>query len=65
MQDSAKETPARRDRHLTTDPIDTRPTMRLNARVAGDVALFEEDEMSEGSGERTVIWRWQMRRRRR
>jgi hypothetical protein len=49
---------------MATDPIGTRPTMRANARVAGDMALFDNDEPADGSSERTVIWRWQLRRRR-
>jgi hypothetical protein len=65
MQDTQQELQARRDRQMATDPIGTRPTMRANARVAGDMALFEDDEPADGSSERTVIWRWQLRRRRR
>lgn len=65
MHDSLKELQARRERHMATDPISTRPTIRLNARVAGDMSLFDDDDMVDGSSERMVIWRWQLRRRRR
>jgi hypothetical protein len=65
MHNPTKETQGRGERHLMTDPIGTRPTMRLNARVAGDMSLFEEDESADGAPERMVIWRWQLRRRRR
>jgi hypothetical protein len=65
MNDSLKELPTRYERHMATDPISTRPTMRTNARVAGDLALFNDDTMVDGSTERMVIWRWQLRRRRR
>jgi hypothetical protein len=64
MQDPRKELHAQRDRQMATDPIGTRPTMRANARVAGDLTLFDDDEPADGSSERTVIWRWQLRRRR-
>ena len=65
MHDSLKEMPARYERHMATDPVSTRPTIRANARVAGDLALFDHDETTDNAGERMVIWRWQMRRRRR
>jgi hypothetical protein len=65
MYDPLKESQFRHDRHQDTDPISTRPTVRLNARVAGDVSLFENEDLDNHSSERMVIWRWQMRRRRR
>lgn len=65
MRDSLKEMPTRYERHMLTDPISTRPTFRANARVAGDMALFDDDDLADGSTERMVIWRWQLRRRRR
>lgn len=65
MHDSLKELQARYERHMVTDPISTRPTIRANARVAGDLTLFDDDDLADGATERTVIWRWQLRRRRR
>ncbi|NNJ12629.1 hypothetical protein EKD04_020080 [Chloroflexales bacterium ZM16-3] len=64
MHESLKELQARRERHMATDPISTRPTIRTNARVAGDMALFDNEDGADGSSERMVIWRWQLRRRR-
>ncbi|MBX0330142.1 hypothetical protein K2Z83_20960 [Oscillochloris sp. ZM17-4] len=64
MHESRKELPTRSERHLATDPISTRPTIRMNARVAGDVSLFDDDTSADSASERTVIWRWQLRRRR-
>jgi hypothetical protein len=65
MRDSLKETQVRYERHMAIDPVSTRPTTRMNARVAGDMALFDNDDMGDSSSERMVIWRWQLRRRRR
>ncbi|NTV62612.1 MAG: hypothetical protein HGA65_03615 [Oscillochloris sp.] len=65
MQDSLRDIQIRQDRHMATDPIGTRPTIRLNARVAGDISLFDDEDSTNSSAERLVIWRWQVRRRRR
>jgi hypothetical protein len=65
MPESLKEPQARSERHLATDPIGTRPTIRMNARVAGDMELFDDEDGAHSASERTVIWRWQLRRRRR
>jgi hypothetical protein len=63
MHEARKELQTRRESHMATDPIGTRPTIRMNARVAGDMSLFDDDDSGESSSERTVIWRWQLRRR--